>query len=68
MALLLLESQCPLLMTSMFYEYAIEIPEVIDSDPTSCLTLNEDMGQWVQISFPYIRMQGKLYVSLMGNL
>ena len=68
MALQLPEPQCPLSMASMIYENTTEVPQITDSDPTSCLTFGENVGQWVQISFPYIRMKGQFYVSLMGNL
>ena len=68
MALQLQEPQCPLSMTSLIYENTTEVPQIIDSDPTSCLTFGENVGQWVQISLPYNRIKGQFYVSLMGNL
>ena len=66
MAFVVLEPQCPLSMTSMINKNDTEVPQVLDSDPTTCLPLNP--GQWMQVSLPYIRIKGQFDVSLIGNL
>ena len=66
MAFRSLEPQCPMFLKSMINEYKTEIPQVLDSDPTTCLALNQ--GQWIQVVLPYIRIKGQFDVSLMGNL
>ena len=68
MALLHLEPHCPFSMTSMIDKYNTEVPQVLDSDLTTCITLDAFTGHWVQISLPYIRSKGQFHVSLMGNL
>ena len=67
MAVFLLEWHCPVSMTSMVNKYDTEVPQVLDSDLTTCLTLDANAGQWMQISLPYIRIKGQFYVSLMGK-
>ena len=66
MAFLSLEPQCPISLTSMINENNTDVPQVLDSDPNTCLALNQ--GQWMQVSLPYIRVTGQFDVSLMGNL
>ena len=67
-AVLSLEQHCPVSMISMVNKYDTEVPQVLDSDLTTCLTLDANAGRWMQISLPYIRIKGQFYVSLMGNL
>ena len=64
MAFLLLEPECPL---SFIASNDSEVPEVLDSDRTTCITLSETVGSWLQISVPYIAIKGKFYVTLVGN-
>ena len=63
-----LEPQCPLSLTSIINENDTQMPEVLDFDPTTCLLLGEVMGQWMQISFPYVMIKGPFYMSLLGDL
>ena len=68
MAFLQLEPQCSSSMTSLININGTEVPEIIDYDLGTCLSLGKNEGQWMQISLPYMRIKGQFYVSLMGNL
>ena len=68
MAFLLPEPQCPLSLVPIIKLNGTEIPEVIDSNPATCLTLPEKARLWSQILLPYIRIKGQFCVSLFGNL
>ena len=67
-ALLLVEPQCPLFSAAPIHRNDTEVPQVLDSDPTICLTLGANGDHWMQIALPYIRIKGQFYVSLIGNL
>ena len=68
MAFLQVEPQCPLSVTSLIIGNGPEVPEVLDSDPATCLPLDKNVGKWMRISVPYTRIMGQFFVSLMGNL
>ena len=68
MAFMLLEPQCPLSMATLTNGNGTEVRQLLDSDPMTCLTLGANAKPWVQISLPYIRIRGTLYMSLIGNL
>ena len=63
-----LEPQCPLSITTLMNINGSKVPEVLDSDPATCLPLDRNAGNWMQISVPYIRIRGQYTVSLMGDL
>ena len=67
-AFLQLEPQWPSSMTSLININGTAIPEILDYDLGTCLSLDKNEGKRVQISLPYIRVKGQFYVSLMGNL
>ena len=68
MAFLLLESRCPLSVNSLIIINGSEVPQINDSDPATCLTMDDNTRKWIQILLPYIKVKGQFYVSLMGNL
>ena len=68
MAFLQLETQCPSSMTSLININDTEVPEILDYDLGTCLSLDKNEGKRMQISLPYIRIKGQFYVSLRGNL
>ena len=65
-----LAPQCPLSLAFLIDDtkYDTEVPQVLDADPATCLTLAENVGQWIQISIPYVRIQGLFHISYFGNL
>ena len=67
-AFLHLVPQCDVHETPLNKYNDTEITEVIDSNPTTCLTLSWKESHWMQISLPGIYVKRTFIVRIIGNL
>ena len=67
-AYLHLDPTCPSSRTSWINTNVTEIPEVLDSNASTCLNLSGIERNWAQISLPVIQIRPQIHVRLIGNL